>query len=1287
MNDEITPVLTERSRLLTLVFTDLVNSVGLKTKLGDGEAGRIISLHHEGLRKVSQCCGGREILVAGDGSFLTFETPSQAVEFALQLQQYHKDHPTLPAVRVGIHMGEVTERNSGEPGKAAVVEGLAVDIASRIQSLATARQILMSYPVFDNARQRLDTEALQAPVEWRAHGRYTFQGTDTSLEIFEAGLKGLAPFLPPSGSTKAHRDVRGDEESTLGWRPAQGLELPGRPNWMLLEKLGEGGFGDVWMVEHRKTRERHVIKFCYSTDHLRALKREVTLFRLLKETLGDRPDIARVMDYQFDTPPYYLEMEFAGRHNLTSWLQEHGGVDNIPLDMRVELVAQVAEAIAAAHSVGVLHKDIKPSNIMVTDSGTSRPRIRMIDFGIGTISDRQLLDEKGITATGLTEVDSGSYGASLTGTRLYMAPELVEGKPATTKSDIYSLGVVLYQLVSGRLGQSLSFGWERDIADELLREDIKACTDGLPENRIVSAEELARRLRNLPKRRQQREKLKLDIARLETSRKRRRLYYAAATLIAVLIIFVAQYAFLQKQKAETAFNLQQRAEAARKDALKQTEYTRRALAEAEHARYFGAVALAEASLREARFDKLQEVLFNEAPAEYRGREWGWLLAQSMPEDFAIKRFDAFDTKELPSRGQFIAGRRDTAGKGILTLFDIHTGRALKDIPTNDRLVWNLAISPDDRLAATASSDRVVTVVDVESWTVLAKLNDHTAIIRDVEFSRDGTTLATCSRDHTIHLYNTSDFSTTGVIQAQEDNMTEISISPDSRYIVSASLEGHVRVFDLATQQQVAMLSGHTDRVLSVDFLRSGTGIATACKDGKTRIFPWPPEDATGVVEPLVTITARSGYPSQVASSMHGHSIYVGNDNGLIIKYNTKTGLEESQVQVDQPLWKITPCQDDAHVLTTARWSVRLLDMERLESPQQVRALESVEKVPGGATVMDVATVINTRDQTWSADQTWKTTTGLSVVSMKRGTFLLRDAYHVYSPDYSSCVTIDQDSLKPSVRIVATGEEVLRLPENLHISTANYSPDGKRLALGTSTSGTIVYSTQTWQPDYTITTKFPPSNVYFTADNKTLLIAYFFGDFAAYDASNGAFLRKLTTSTRSNVMQVDVSEDGKLVAAGLDVDRAIVINLETGDQLSTMSGHLRYVHGVKFTPDGQRLATLSRDGTVKFWDVATGRELVTLFNFADGIVPLAVHFSTNGRYVYTVTSDHRIYTTEIFPWGPTAYGDSNAPLIDRVELWKRRNRMSSYITMDDVAPDLNNGRMVGPPGLEPGTSRL
>src|SRR5690606_3402971 len=172
----------ERSRLLTLVFTDLSNSVGLKSRLGDAEAGRLISMHHEGIRNLSAATGGRAILVAGDGCFLTFETPSHAVEFALRLQDFHRQNPGLPQVRIGMHMGEVTEKVSATAqGEKIEVDGLAVDIASRIQSLAHPKQILMSYVVFDNARQRLDHTGLALPVEWRAHGRYVFRGTEMAL--------------------------------------------------------------------------------------------------------------------------------------------------------------------------------------------------------------------------------------------------------------------------------------------------------------------------------------------------------------------------------------------------------------------------------------------------------------------------------------------------------------------------------------------------------------------------------------------------------------------------------------------------------------------------------------------------------------------------------------------------------------------------------------------------------------------------------------------------------------------------------------------------------------------------------------------------------------------------------------------------------------------------------------------------------------------------------------------------------------------------------------------------
>ncbi len=193
-----------KSRVLTLVFTDLADSTALKTERGDVVVGDLISRHRDIVTRLAGDCAGRIVDWAGDGCFLTFETSSAGVMFALQLQQAHADEPDLPGVRVGIHMGEVTVKpGPGGPDSPPRIEGLAVDIAARISGLAKPGQVLMSTAVHNSARQRLGVDTFGQPILWQAHGTYELKGFDEPMDIREAGLEGVAPLDAPKSSEKA----------------------------------------------------------------------------------------------------------------------------------------------------------------------------------------------------------------------------------------------------------------------------------------------------------------------------------------------------------------------------------------------------------------------------------------------------------------------------------------------------------------------------------------------------------------------------------------------------------------------------------------------------------------------------------------------------------------------------------------------------------------------------------------------------------------------------------------------------------------------------------------------------------------------------------------------------------------------------------------------------------------------------------------------------------------------------------------------------------------------------
>ncbi|TVR91172.1 MAG: hypothetical protein EA418_14350 [Wenzhouxiangellaceae bacterium] len=281
------------------------------------------------------------------------------------------------------------------------------------------------------------------------------------------------------------------------FEPCAGASVPLRANWVLREALNRRPDSAVWLAEHVKTGDRRVIKFALSMTALHTLKREITLYRLIHGALGQDAPVARILDWNLDQPPYFTEAEWVTGGELTAWIAGPAGIAE-----RIEVMARLADAVAMTHGIGIVHKDLKPANVLLRPGMDGIPEVCLSDFGIGELSNQQAIEALGITRLGLTAADTGDSSSS--GTPLYLAPEVIAGQPPTQRSDIHALGVMLYQSLVADPRRPLAPGWERDIEDELLREDIAATADVEPERRLGNAAELARRLRSLQDRRCQR---------------------------------------------------------------------------------------------------------------------------------------------------------------------------------------------------------------------------------------------------------------------------------------------------------------------------------------------------------------------------------------------------------------------------------------------------------------------------------------------------------------------------------------------------------------------------------------------------------------------------------------------------------------------------------------------------------------------------------------------------------------------------------------------------------------
>jgi DNA-binding winged helix-turn-helix (wHTH) protein/serine/threonine protein kinase len=340
-----------------------------------------------------------------------------------------------------------------------------------------------------------------------------------------------------------------------------GDAVPGREQWRLSRPMEISGSGEVWLGENPKTHEQRVFKFAADGERLKGLKREITIARFLRESLGERPEFVRILEWNFETPPFFLESEYCGP-NLAEWAGIEGGLSKISYATRLQLLVDVAQAVAAAHAIGVLHKDLKPANILVVAGSNGAWQVKLADFGSASLFDPSRLQALGITNLGFTQTASLET-QPLTGTLMYLAPEVLAGQSPSAGADVYALGVMLYQLTIGDFRKPLAPGWEAGITDPLVCEDIADAACGDPAKRLHSAAELVDRLLTLEQRRI--ERTELESARSRAQWAERRLAEARARRPWVGFAIVALAAGLA-----VSFTLYRRAARERDNAKRQT---------------------------------------------------------------------------------------------------------------------------------------------------------------------------------------------------------------------------------------------------------------------------------------------------------------------------------------------------------------------------------------------------------------------------------------------------------------------------------------------------------------------------------------------------------------------------------------------------------------------------------------------------------------------------------------------------------------------------------------------
>ena len=293
-------------------------------------------------------------------------------------------------------------------------------------------------------------DSRRAPSTTRAStvpARPSLRSDPTAQTIYESTVPALNPTrLPP---------------------PAELVGLTLDRRYFIEKELGQGGIGCVYLARDAKLVNRAVVVKVLLEKTLQnewALRK----FEHEKEALArvDHPGIIGILDTgELPDGKPYLVMQYVEGVTLRSILKPEG----VALDYTARLMEQIGHALGAAHEEGILHRDLKPENIMIQRLAGGREQVKIIDFGIAKVRDSQLAPSTLVAATA--------------GTIVYMSPEQLQGEKVTVASDVYALGVIAYELVTGRRPFNPETGFQLlEIQREGVRIKPKDLRPALPES-------------------------------------------------------------------------------------------------------------------------------------------------------------------------------------------------------------------------------------------------------------------------------------------------------------------------------------------------------------------------------------------------------------------------------------------------------------------------------------------------------------------------------------------------------------------------------------------------------------------------------------------------------------------------------------------------------------------------------------------------------------------------------------------------------------------------------------